>query len=115
VRLNNQAAQIFGMAAHELATNAVKYGAFQKDGGSLSVTWSRNADTLNLTWRETTPVFTMPSERRGFGTAVLENMIGRSLGATVERIIHDDGLEWRFSIPVAGIDPSQTPEEAEAK
>ena len=35
IRLNNQAAQILGMAAHELATNAVKYGAFQRDGGQL--------------------------------------------------------------------------------
>jgi hypothetical protein len=40
-------------------------------------------------------------------------MVGRSLGATVERIVHPDGLEWRFSIPTAGIDPSTASEEAE--
>jgi two-component sensor histidine kinase len=115
-RLNNQAAQIVGMAAHELATNAVKYGAFRTDRGRLAVSWSRSADTLDLVWRETTPDFTPPSERRGFGTAVLENMVGRSLNATVERIVHDDGLEWRFSIPLGGIDPAQAPEDvADAK
>lgn len=112
-RLNVQAAQILGMAAHELATNAVKYGAFQKDGGSLSVTWTRHPETLDLDWRETARNFVPPTERRGFGTTVLENMVGRSLGAQVERIVHFDGLEWRFSIPLSAIDPSSTPDEAE--
>lgn len=111
-RLNIQAAQILGMAAHELATNAVKYGAFQKDRGSLAVTWRRESETLNFTWRETVTPFTPPTERRGFGTTVLESMVGRSLGAKVERIVHDDGLEWTFEIPVTAIDPAKTEEEA---
>jgi two-component sensor histidine kinase len=111
VRLNIQAAQILGMAAHELATNAVKYGAFQKDGGSLGVTWTRDGDVLNLVWRETARNFTPPGQRRGFGTTVLENMVGRSLGAEVQRIVHPDGLEWRFAIPATAIDPSKGPEE----
>jgi two-component sensor histidine kinase len=114
IRLNNQAAQILGMAAHELATNAVKYGAFQNDAGTLSITWARGDEILSFDWRERTPNFTPPSDRRGFGTAVLENMVGRSLGAAVERIVHEDGLEWRFSVPVAGIDPAKAPED-EAK
>jgi two-component sensor histidine kinase len=112
VRLNVQAAQILGMAAHELATNAVKYGAFQKDGGSLAVTWSRTAETLDFDWRERVRSFVPPTERKGFGTTVLENMVGRALGATVERIIHPDGLEWRFAIPVTAIDPSKSPDDA---
>jgi two-component sensor histidine kinase len=113
MRLNIQAAQIMGMAAHELATNAVKYGAFQKDGGSLDVTWSRGDEALNFDWREHAKSFTPPSERRGFGTTVLENMVGRSLGATVERIVHPDGLEWKFAIPLSALDPAKGPEEAE--
>lgn len=113
VRLNNQAAQILGMAAHELATNAVKYGAFQKDAGRLQVSWVRDGEALRLVWRETTPSFRPPSERRGFGTAVLENMVGRSLGATVERLVHPDGLEWTFSIPTAAIDPASAADDSE--
>ncbi|HZY50477.1 MAG TPA: sensor histidine kinase [Devosia sp.] len=112
-RLNVQAAQILGMAAHELATNAVKYGAFQKDGGSLSVTWARGPENLDFDWRETARSFVPPTGRKGFGTTVLENMVGRSLGAQVERIVHPDGLEWRFSIPLGAIDPARGPEEAE--
>ncbi len=111
-RLNIQAAQILGMAAHELATNAVKYGAFQKDRGKLAVNWRRTDGALHFTWRETVMPFTPPTERRGFGTTVLESMVGRSLGAKVERIVHADGLEWTFEIPVTSIDPAKGPEEA---
>jgi two-component sensor histidine kinase len=111
-RLNMQAAQIVGMAIHELATNAVKYGAFRRENGMLSVTWSRTADALHLLWRETVTPFTPPSGRRGFGTTVLESMVGRSLEAKVERIVREDGLDWVFEIPIGAIDPAKGPEEA---
>ncbi len=114
-RVNMQAAQILGMAIHELSTNAVKYGALKRDTGTLAVTWELDGTLLKLRWRERVTPFTPPTERRGFGTTVLESMVGRSLGAKVERIVHEDGLEWTFDIPTPGMDPSKGPEEAEAK
>jgi two-component sensor histidine kinase len=113
VRLNNQSAQILGMAAHELATNAVKYGAFRREDGRLDVSWSRNADSLDIAWRETVQNPIAPTDRKGFGTTVLESMVGRSLGAEVNRIVHPDGIEWHFVIPAAAIDPSRGPDEAQ--
>ena len=109
VRLNVQAAQILGMAAHELSTNAVKYGAFAGDGGTLSVRWSIVDDRLDLVWREIVPTGLVASERVGFGTTVLQTMVARSLQAQVERRCHDDGIEWHFVIPLASIDPAHTP------
>jgi len=44
--------------------------------------------------------------RRGFGTTVLENMVGRSLNGEVQREVHAHGIEWRFSIPLVSLDPS---------
>ncbi len=111
IRLNMQAAQILGMAIHELSTNAVKYGALKGNDGSLVVRWELDGTTLRLSWRETVTPFTPPSDRRGFGTTVLESMVGRSLGANVERVVHPDGLEWRFDVPITAIDPSKGPEE----
>ncbi len=111
IRLNMQAAQILGMAIHELSTNAVKYGALKGNTGNLAVNWELDGTTLRLSWRETVTPFTPPSDRRGFGTTVLESMVGRSLGANVERIVHEDGLEWRFDVPITAIDPSKGPEE----
>ena len=48
VRLNAQAAQILGMAVHELSTNAVKYGAFSGDAGLLEVDWVLDGTDLNF-------------------------------------------------------------------
>jgi two-component sensor histidine kinase len=109
IRLNAQAAQIMGMAAHELSTNAVKYGAFAGDSGTLSVRWRIVDDRLDFVWRETVPQRLPATERLGFGTTVLKSMVGRALGAEVERICHEDGIEWHFSIPLQAIDPDQAP------
>lgn len=109
IRLNAQAAQIMGMAAHELSTNAVKYGAFAGDVGTLSVRWEVVGDRLDFVWRETVPKLRPGSERAGFGTTVLKSMVGRALDAEVERTCHDDGIEWRFAIPLRAIDPAQAP------
>ena len=106
MRLNAQAAQILGMAAHELATNAVKYGAFAREGGRLEVSWERQGEAIAFVWREIGTAAGSATPRRGFGTTVLENMVGRSLGAEVKRETHPDGIEWRFSIPVASLDPA---------
>jgi two-component sensor histidine kinase len=111
IRLNMQAAQILGMAIHELSTNAVKYGALKGNTGNLAVNWDLDSTMLRLRWRETVTPFALPSDRRGFGTTVLESMVGRSLGANVERIVHEDGLEWRFDVPRTAFDPSKGPEE----
>ena len=51
------------------------------------------------------------TDRVGFGTTVLQSMVGRSLGAEVERHCHDDGIEWRFLIPLDAIDPAAAPAE----
>ena len=109
MRLNMQSAQIIGMAAHELATNAVKYGAFSTDAGSLRVAWTRTPERVQFLWRELVPSLPHRAERRGFGTTVLENMVGRALGADVTRTLHEDGIEWSFSIPNEALDPARDP------
>ncbi|KKB13319.1 hypothetical protein VE25_02345 [Devosia geojensis] len=112
VRLNAQAAQIMGMAAHELSTNAAKYGAFSNDKGRLEVSWQIEGDRLAFRWREHTQAApfsqsdeTDPAQRKGFGTTVLKSMVGGALGAEVERQLHPDGIEWRFDIPMASLHP----------
>jgi len=115
-RLNSQAAQILGMAAHELATNAVKFGAFATETGRLEVTWEAAGAALHLVWREHVKT-SLPDrpDRRGFGTTVLELMVGRSLGATVKRTLHPDGIEWDFVIPLAALDLHAEPSSGTAE
>ena len=102
--LNTQSAQLLGMAAHELATNALKYGAFASESGALEVTWRVKDEALHLTWRERGARLAGLPERRGFGTTVIETMVSRSLGATVRRTLHADGIEWAFVIPAESLD-----------
>ena len=114
VRLNTQSAQILGMAAHELATNAAKYGAFAGESGRLSLTWSVVGDRVSVLWREKLPALPTRPERRGFGTTVIESMVGAALGAEVLRTMHADGIEWRFDIPRSSLDPNGTPRDDNA-
>ena len=110
-RLDNQAAQMLGMALHELATNASKYGAFSVPEGRLSATWSVTGDTFDFDWREHVRRSRRRPERRGFGTEVIERMLKGALSATVTRTHHRDGLEWRFEIPIERLRPNAAKEE----
>lgn len=100
VRLDAQPAQMVGMAIHELATNASKYGALADEESRLEIAWSRREETFSLTWREFVPVLAEVPERKGFGSVVLERMMGGSLDAEIDRTLHANGIEWRFVIPI---------------
>jgi two-component sensor histidine kinase len=110
-RLDNQAAQMLGMALHELATNASKYGAFSVPEGRLSATWSVTGGTFDFDWREHLRRSRRRPERRGFGTEVIERMLKGALSATITRTHHRDGLEWRFEIPIERLRPNAAKEE----
>ena len=63
------------MALHELATNAVKYGALSNKRGSVQVAWNvlpGNADRMRFTWRETGGPPVKPPSRKGFGSLLIE-------------------------------------------
>lgn len=103
-RLSNQAAQTLGLALHELATNAVKYGAFAVADGRLVVTWTQSTESLELVWREYVPRLRRRAETRGFGTEVIERMLGGTLDATIDRILHRNGIEYRFVMRIDRIE-----------
>jgi len=102
VRLDAQVSQTLGMALHELATNATKYGALGNSKGIVDLKWSVSDGAFLLIWRETgadIDADTIAPARKGFGTIVLERMLGMALDAELERIMHADGIEWRMKIP----------------
>ncbi|HEV7304965.1 sensor histidine kinase [Ensifer sp.] len=102
LRLDTQIAQTLGMGLHELATNATKYGALANTQGVVKLSWSLEDDGIAIRWREEgADLKGRPSDpvRKGFGSLVLERMLGMALNATLERIMHADGIEWRITIP----------------
>jgi two-component sensor histidine kinase len=102
VRLDAQVSQTLGMALHELATNATKYGALGNSRGTVDLTWSLADGAFLLVWREAgadIDADSVATTRRGFGTIVLERMLAMVLDAKLERIMHADGIEWRMTVP----------------
>ncbi|WP_441595230.1 MULTISPECIES: sensor histidine kinase [unclassified Ensifer] len=102
LRLDTQISQTLGMALHELATNATKYGALANTTGVVKLSWSLEDEGIAIRWREEgADLAGKPSDpvRKGFGTLVLERMLGMALNATLERVMHADGIEWRITIP----------------
>lgn len=114
-RLSNQAAQTIGLAVHELATNASKYGAFSTNSGRLNVDWKVIDGNLVIDWRETVSRLERREEGRGFGTEVIERMLGGTLDAVIEREIGDDGLHCRFTMPVEKLLPDPDAMKAERR
>ena len=74
-------AQTIAVICHELATNAVKYGALSVCGGRIDVSWSRPENgQLVLSWTETCGPVVKPPTRKGFGTRVMASMIQQANG-----------------------------------
>ena len=101
LRLNAASAQAIGLALHELATNAGKYGALSQDTGHVDVLWGVDADMLTMSWTERDGPLVPAPERRGFGTVVMEAMAQRSLDGTVDLDYAPSGLSWRLTCPAA--------------
>ena len=95
------ASQTIGMALHELATNAGKYGALSDNGGRVDIEWRLDRadpgeETFTIEWRESGgPAVTMP-DRQGFGTTVVSTLAEISLGAEVALTYASTGLCWRL-------------------
>lgn len=90
-----------GLAVHELATNAAKYGALSRPGGKVSIIWNLTSEALvRIEWQESggPPV---PQDRgRGFGTDLIERVVSHELRNPVELKFNPEGVRCVLRIPV---------------
>jgi PAS domain S-box-containing protein len=100
LRLKPASAQAIGLALHELATNAGKYGALSTDRGRVDVCWGIDGDTLTMSWTECDGPLVSAPKRRGFGTVVMEAMAERSVDGKVNLDYAPSGVIWRLTCPV---------------
>jgi len=101
VMLEAGSTQALCMALHELATNAVKYGALSQPGGVVAVAWRLAERRLWLTWRESGGPPAAEPTRRGFGSRVIEQTIQGQLGGTLARQWTAGGLVVELTVPHA--------------
>lgn len=102
VHLGPKAALALGMALHELATNAAKYGALSADKGMVDVIWRTEARRLNLTWTERGGPAVQPPRRSGFGRRLIERGLAHELGGTANMAFDPGGLRCEIDIPLSG-------------
>lgn len=103
IHLRPRAAQIFGLVLHELAVNAVEFGAATDPAGRIEVSWRIEAEaresTLFLTWKESSRAILATPVRHGFGTEVLTQMVGHDLGGRTNLVFEPDGVCWTLRCP----------------
>ena len=81
------------LVIHELATNAVKYGALSSATGTLDISTAWNGDQLELIWAESGgPEVTAPPEPSGFGSKLVHRSVSKQLGGSIEYDWLSDGL-----------------------
>jgi two-component sensor histidine kinase len=105
VSLAADATQAIGLALHELATNAVKYGALSSLQGHLSVSWTVDQPPgeagLKLDWRERDGPLVIHPKDKGFGHVVIKIMIEQAVRGSVELDFAKEGLHWSLQAPAS--------------
>ena len=104
LRIDDRGATPIALLIHELATNAIKYGALSVDDGSIRLHAARKDGCVTLVWTERGgPEVKGPPSQSGFGTALAELSVINQLGGTLERDWDRAGLEVRVELPVSAL------------
>lgn len=104
IQLHAQAAMSLALVLHELATNAVKYGALSVPDGWVEIGWTVKADgggdsqvkRLNLLWRERDGPPVRTPEKRGFGSRLIEQSLSGALKGTAVINYQHEGVTCRI-------------------
>ncbi|WP_288806116.1 CHASE domain-containing protein [uncultured Novosphingobium sp.] len=101
IRLAPNDAMSLGLAIHELATNAAKYGALSRPEGRIHVHWHQIAsDLAEVHWREEGGAPVAVPGKRGFGRDLIEKIVAHELKSDVQLEFLPAGVECRLRVPV---------------
>lgn len=106
LRLLPKTTLALGIAFHELAGNAVRFGSLSNEQGTVAVNWSIEAppggDQLHIRWQESGGPPVIPPGHKGFGSHVLERGLASELGATIRLDYPRDGVTCSIDLPLNG-------------
>ena len=107
VYLSPAAVQTIGMALHELATNASKYGALSSRSGRVAITWQQvpgaASGRLVMNWNEFDGPSVVAPQRKGFGSTVTGEVVRMSLGARITTDFASTGFSWQLDCPIENV------------
>jgi PAS domain S-box-containing protein len=101
IRLNAARAQAIGLALHELATNASKYGALSVATSCIDVGWRLDGDIFAMSWTESKGPPVSEPKRRGFGSTVVDTMVKQTVNGAVQLDYIPSGVVWNLTCPAA--------------
>jgi len=101
--VNPRAAEIIGMALHELATNSLKYGALSAAEGRVAITWDVEREEFEMSWRESGGPSVVEPSRKGFGSQLICDVPHRFFGGSAAIEYAETGISWSLSAPVKAI------------
>lgn len=100
VRLRSSMVQTLALGLHELATNALRFGALAQDGARLIVTWRLDAARLLIDWRETGVRMGAVPSGGGNGRTLIERALPYQLGAETRLMFEPDGVHCMIALPL---------------
>jgi PAS domain S-box-containing protein len=104
VNLRPDVLQNLGLALHELATNASKYGALSRDTGSVSIEWSAGRagpeQRFIMTWTERGGPRVKAPTRKGFGHVIIEKSLAQVINGDVKLSFDAKGVTWTVDAPL---------------
>jgi two-component sensor histidine kinase len=101
--LSPEAVQNLGLAFHELAANARRHGALSGNQGLVHIDWERSDGNLTLAWRESGGPSVSAPKKTGFGRALLESVIAKALGGTIDLAFLESGVRCTITVPATHI------------
>jgi two-component system CheB/CheR fusion protein len=105
VRFQPKPAETFALAIHELATNALKYGALSQPSGRIEVSWriddAVDPSQLVFEWRERDGPKVTPPQRKGFGTELLERTLAFEFKGQTILAYNSHGLDCTITMPLS--------------
>jgi two-component sensor histidine kinase len=102
MRLRPSAAEVIGLALHELATNASKYGALSTPAGHVDIGCAVRGETFEITWTERNGPAVKPPERRGFGTTIITSL-AKTIDGEVRLDFPRSGVTWHLTTSVTNV------------
>jgi len=106
LRTEPNAISAIGLTLHELATNAIKYGALSVEGGTVDVEWRYDTDkydrsTIVVGWTERggPAIDGAPDDNEGTGFSIAESLLKHSRGV-IDRFWDPEGLRVEISLPI---------------
>ncbi|WP_175493775.1 sensor histidine kinase [Microvirga guangxiensis] len=107
INLQPSAVLALGLAVHELATNASKYGSLTSPEGKVHVMWALasalNPPVLIVEWVESGGPPVTPPQRQGFGTKLIQRGLAQQLGGEIKLNFHPDGVRCVITFPIKNV------------